>query len=192
MEFFLHDNCSLNLNYLIYINNLYKSKFSSDSRCFPWLPLEKSFFLDDETFTERIKNLWNEVLNRIETIPIDIDSWNSDRFNYKSLFNINNENYNIIKRTYNQWYSGCWQLICSLYSRNIIKWYYERLTETAKKAHIKLIDVEYCIQFVYDVIPNGWAKNAKNTLVICPETQRLKSKDIFEYLYGVLSSIDSK
>lgn len=189
MNFTLFDCNSINLNFLIYINNLYKNFYKHpEVDSFPWIYLKDADLLCSDEFNIKAKDIWNNAIYLITDNLIDSEIWETDPYNFKSLFN-NADIYEYIKRAYNAWFFNSWQLITSLYGRIVINKYYNNILNYVKKNDLYLKNESINLKFVYDKPPLSWDLQNKQSIVVYPEILLTAENDIFKRVLKLCTMI---
>lgn len=176
-NFYLANASSINLNFLVYIQNLYENynRSTEIKNIFPWLPLDRDSLLKESELKIKSKELWSIIFNFNDLYENDIDYWINYKFSFNDLFKDNPagiEAYRVVKRSFESWYWGIGYKICTtIFSDSLIPDYYDNLVKMAKEKNLKLKDIKFYLQVIYDIPPREWELKNKNMIVISPQIQ---------------------
>lgn len=182
-DFYLGNKCSINLNFIMYIRNIYRNSEKRTVGIFPYLDIDAKYLLDETEAQEKLKQLWNQMFQLNEILENDMGLWVEKRFKYEDLFRINNDNYKIyeqIKNGFESWYWGTGSSLCDRFSEYHVEDYYNKFCDTFEKLSIKPPNRLIVLQVIYDTIPEGWCTVNKNMIVICPKDKLPKVEDVVE------------
>ncbi|MBN7772188.1 hypothetical protein [Clostridium aminobutyricum] len=191
--FTLANVSSMNLNFLVYVSNLYINHKESQHYRFPWLPIENNVLLSDKEFNWKAKNLWNHIFDEISEfensneelikIDIDINYWENNKFPFNILFNMNLAGTKFcedIKKSFESWYWGIGTLMNDIFSDDLVKEYYDRLQDMAELNKSKLRDRSFYLQIVYDKPPAGWKLKNENMITLAPNMRLPAIDELFD------------
>jgi len=187
-KFSLCNVSSINLNFLVYIKNLYENFYKpGEINGFPWFPLEKDALLDSLQFKIKAQKLWPLILNyyNICDCEKDLEYWTNDEFLFNNLFKSNCigvESYKSIKKSYEYWYWGTGNTMCSMFSNDLVLKYYDNLVSNAKLKELVLKDIRFNLQIVYDLPYEGYEYKNKDLIVISPQSD-LPTIEEFDVTY---------
>jgi len=186
-DFYLANACSINLNFLIYIKNLYENynTLSETHNKFPWLPLDQEAFLNDSDIKIKIKELWSIIFNCDNLNENDINYWITNEFQFLDLFQANLigvESYKKVKKSFECWYWGVGVKMFDIFSDCLVEDYYNKLISTVKLKDLQLKDIKFYLQVIYDTLPKEWELKNKNMIIISPQTELPTIEDIISII----------
>ncbi|AWI07791.1 hypothetical protein B9W14_16000 [Clostridium drakei] len=176
-DFYLANAASINLNFVIYIQNLYENYNKSHETIdkFPWLPLNKEGLLNVSDFQIRAKQVWSMIFNSDNLYEYDIDYWSNNKFSFDKLFkdtSIGVELYKIVKRSFRSWYWETGYRMCTIFfSDCLVEDYYNKLINLSKIKNSEFKTNKFYLQVVYDIPPNEWSLKNENMIIISPQIQ---------------------
>lgn len=172
-EFCLFNADSINLNFIIYIQNLYKNQIETNTPQikFPWFPLEKDSLLANNEFESKLEKLWSLIFNydNLYEVINDLEYWNEDIFEFNNLFKYNSigvKTYSIVKKSYESWYWGSGNHMLNKFSNQLVEKYYNNLISVAKLKNFMLKDMKFCLQTIYDIPSVNVQLKNKNMIII--------------------------
>lgn len=183
--FYLANASSINLNFLIYIQNLYENyNYSTETKnIFPWVPLNRESLLNESELRIKAKGLWSTIFNSDDLYENDIDYWINNKFSFSYLFKADSvgvEAYEIVKKSFESWYWGIGYRLCTaIFSDPLVEDYYYKLVKMAKSKNLLLKDVKFYLQVIYDIPPREWQLKNENMIVISPQTQLPTVEELF-------------
>jgi hypothetical protein len=186
-NFYLANAASINLNFVIYIQNLYENYNKSDETNdkFPWLPLDKDGLLNIIDFQIKTKEVWSMIFNSDDLYENDMDYWSNNKFSFDKLFKDNSigvELYKSVKRSFRSWYWGTGYRMCTtIFSDCLVEEYYNKLINLVKIKNSKFKTNKFYLQAVYDIPPNEWNLKNENMIIISPQIQ-LPTAEEFEVI----------
>ena len=186
-DFILINSNSINLNFIIYIKNLYLYNNKSSYK-FPKLPLNENIFLNISEFENQCRFLWKNIFDSISSASdvnkTDFFFWTKNKFPFLNLFQLNdisNDSYNnIIKKSFESWYWGTGNYMCNSFSDKILKSYYNEILYLASCEKIQLRDTFY-LQMIYDEPLKNWQYKTEKMLIISPNNLA-SPKEIFDII----------
>lgn len=175
-KFSLTNASSINLNFLIFIQNLYENYNDplESTKKFPWLPLEKNLLLNHTELKIKIKELWSTIFNYDCLNEKDIEFWANGKFPFEKLFYSNSigvECYEKIKKSFESWYWGIGYNMCIEFSNVLVEEYYNKLVITANLKNFKLKDNRFYLQVLYDITPEDWDIKNNSMIILSPQKQ---------------------
>ncbi|EMS72483.1 hypothetical protein [Ruminiclostridium cellobioparum] len=192
-NFSLADAFSINLNFIIYIRNLYLNYNSEyeTSNIYPWIPINKDALLNMSDFDIKSKEIWNTIINDFsfissDLIVIDLEYWVNKKFPFSDLFNSSTcsiEQYQNIKKAFEAWYWGSGNIVTRFFSKDIVINYYDKLINMAESESLKLKDTRIYLQVVYDKPSESWEIKNNNMIVISLNDRLPKEEEIFKIYY---------
>lgn len=184
-NFVLKNYCSINLNFIVYINNLYKNFINKSLNKFPIVEISKEHLLESQCISLQLQKYWNNILLEKNILDSDIDFWLEEKFNYRNLFNLTEDNYIIyekIKELFESWFWGTGYLLLNKFSEQYVEDYYKKFIELIKKTGYKFSSDLIGIQVIYDNVPSDWETITKDLFIICPNDKLPNAKKIFQSL----------
>jgi len=188
-NFILANHTSINLNFIIYIKNLYEN-YNRDietTNLFPWLPIEKSALIDKKVLDIKIKEVWQVVFNTISTfnnmVEQDIKYWESQSTQFRELFSQNavgKEAFEIVKKSFESWYWGIGNDICNSFSDNLVEDYYNNLKNIVNEKGVSLISKHFYLQVVFNYPDTNWELKNTNMIIISPTNLLPQTEELFE------------
>jgi|GEM_PF-2879770 len=172
MGFSLSNFTSINLNYLIYLLNLYDNCMHSGGYKFPWLDIDGNVFLIPDLIEKLFEELWNNILDSDNIAQNDYEYWESKRFPYISLLADNPNRlsiYEFIKKTFEHWYWGSSNQLCNMFSDNLVERYYYDLLEYAQNKGMELKNQMFYLQTLYNAPRNNWITIKGNIIIVSPD-----------------------
>jgi len=157
------------------------------------LPLEEKILLNDICFDTKAKDLWvtifdsvsESIINTTDLNKKDYEYWNSNKFDFSSLFSLNyveTDYYEKIKKSFESWYWGVGIRMCNKFSGSIIEKYYFDLIDMGKAKNLPLKDIVFHLQVVYDNPPKEWKLKNENMIIISPQAMLPTVEEIFNLL----------
>jgi len=186
-DFYLSNAASVNLNFLIYIQNLYENynNLEEGAPKFPWLPLDKSGLLNNKDFQIKSKKLWLMIFNSNDLYKNDMDYWFKNKFSFNKLFTENSigvELYKNIDKSFKNWYWSIGYRTCTIFfSDCLVEEYYNKLIDICKLKKLEFKTDKFYLQVVYDVPPNEWVLKNKNMIILSPQ-MKLPTVEEFEII----------
>lgn len=182
-DFCLANSVSINLNFLIYIHNLYKcqNEQTSSPSIFPWLPLEKDSFIDDKELDIRLKELWSAIFNSDDLYRKDIEHWINGKFLFHELFKSDSlgiKTYQVVKKSFEHWYWGTGYKMCGKFSDCLVEEYYKGLITSAQEKDLRLKGIRFYLQVVYDIPSIGLELKNENSIIISPQFELPTIEDV--------------
>jgi hypothetical protein len=145
--------------------------YNSLEQRFPFILLDNTILLSKDEQRTELKNLWNAIINSKDIASKDIEYWMNNKFPFSNLFKQDSNAtifYNYIKKTYEHWYWGTGNCLCSSFSDNLVEQYYHEITSLAVSKKVKL-EKEMHLQIVYNSPPQGWEKYSSNMVIMSPD-----------------------
>jgi hypothetical protein len=189
-DFYLADSCSINLNFLIYIQNLYANcnKDCEITSIFPWLPIENSAFINKSDFEIKSKDLWRMIFNSFSSnlCAEDLEYWTNIKFQFSDLFcsGYGIEQYKNIKKSFEAWYWGSGHGMCGIFSGYLVRQYYDKIVSMAELKGLNLKDTTIYLQVVYDNPPEHWELKNSNMIMVSPNAQLPTIEEIFNLCHA--------
>lgn len=188
-NFFLQNSCSINLNFLIYIHNLYENYHKSHKTSkFPWLPLKETALLDYKEMNMKARNLWTAIFDSYDMNDrVDLEWWINNKFHYYDLFKIDHAGmklYEDIKKSFESWYWGIGKHMCDIFSHDLVENYYKELVVMTEKKDLQLKNTTFYLQVVYNAPPVSWKNKNEKMIIISPETKRPTVDELYDALFN--------
>lgn len=162
----LKNKVSYNLNFLLYVNNIYLNAENEKGNFYPWFPITKDGLLDINVFLENGDKLWKEFSNS-NLINNDIALWKKNRFNYSSLFSENEQGaqkLTVIKRSFLSWFENMGYRFVEMNGDRIVHFLYDKIISNNKQ--LNFADKDIYIETLYDRIPKQWSINKSNSRIL--------------------------
>lgn len=175
-SFEIGNSCSVNLNFLLYINNLYSNinNHSDIPTVYPWLPIDHKSLLKQNEFEVLSQDLWFKIFHDIELEKTDLKWWIENKYSFETLFTndeLGNKNYENVKKSFNSWFWTLGQSFCLSLTDSLTETYYNKLTIFASKENMPLPDARLILQTVYHQPPFYWLNRKRNMIIISPYSQ---------------------
>jgi hypothetical protein len=143
--------------------------------------IDNKYLLNKIDVELKLKECWDEVFNFNNILKDDVQLWIEEKFDYRGLFIVNTDNYEIyekIKMSFESWYWGTGYSLCDQFSDQYVEIYYNDFLEIYKNTILpnNLIG----LQVIYDKIPLDWCNKNKNMFVISPRDILPKAEEIFK------------
>lgn len=176
---------SLNLNFVLYIRNLSLSDENNENSIFPWIPINKDIFLNPDKFNIEAENLWDNIFANCIDESVDSIEWNEDKYDFSKLFCSKEDakiNLPVIKKCYLSWFRDNWKFLAELYLTNVIKQYYDLISEYYKKHKLVVAQSNITFKFIYTAPPIGWKWYDCNSIILSPKTNIINRNEIIDKL----------
>lgn len=164
-EFLFANHCSINLNYVIYLNNLYENLFNPKLDRFPLLDVNLKDMVKEDEVRTFLKESWNEIISLDNLHEVDMDLWINNKYSFEKLFKDNTnglDTYAKIKNLYESWYWGTGEYLLIKMTDGYVEEKYDILKN-------KFVNKDKIImEILYDDIPEEWNRNRENYIVITP------------------------
>lgn len=186
-EFCLSNCISINLNYLIFISELYEySKNDNQINInFTEELIDKKYFLDKNVFYSKTKKLWEIIYTDPELYSKDIRYWNMDKFQFQNLFRLSKSDINIyekLKSKFECWFFETCHKMCDDFSSELVLNYYNKLINYSETNNLPLKNINFYLQVVYKLPSKDWIQKNENSIIICPNSELPDDQVLFNIL----------
>lgn len=166
---------SINLNFLVYVSNMYFNKYNTSlsEKKFPYLPISNEGFLEKEELSYCISKMWNNFVLGYNPNGDNLFShWDMLHMQkkdlYRKLFKDNDEGQVRFLEVWNSfivWWNSQGDYIINSTTDDAmpiiaekVKMYYEKDIEQSPTGL-------FIIQIVYDIIPDGFLKKGAGFII---------------------------
>ncbi|MEQ6356495.1 hypothetical protein ABNX05_17880 [Lysinibacillus sp. M3] len=201
----LRNDCSIILNFLVYVSNVYKNyyEYSDEPKVFPFLYLEKNTLLSMDAFIDEISKYWENYIHSLhdriidnEVLTMDINFINKpNSFNYHTLFKNNiegKETFDQILKSFKVWWFSPYNgyRIGDQLSGDVIPIVWEGIKNKLLTKYSTLPNYNFVLFAIYDNVPFSLQSKGSNFIIEPLSNLDLKYKDESEQSKSISCLVD--